>query len=142
MNEVQLNRHEQESCEKIALSAEGLASQRATALLVLASGASKAEAARKSGLTTGQLRYLLTAFADKRLNIFPEGVLPLQASEEIANADEQPESATPSEDEHETPLKKTKKKRKKSDNASKKDKKKKKKAKKKDGKKGKKKKKK
>lgn len=69
-----LSKKEQELCQHIALSDENLAGKRAKALLALNDGVTRAIAAENSGLTDGQLKYLLSAFTLKRLSIFPEDI--------------------------------------------------------------------
>ena len=67
-----LTKKEIEICQKITNAADKLASKRARALLALNEGVTRAIAAEQSGLTLGQVRYLLTAFNEKHLAIFPE----------------------------------------------------------------------
>lgn len=94
MSIIKLTKQERDACEKIVVYATGLPSQRATALLAIDTGTSQAEAARQSGLTPGQVRYLLTSFAKKRLTIFPEEAFvsdaPSEVIEQIATANEPP----------------------------------------------------
>lgn len=66
---------ERSVCQNIAQSGEGLNKQRAAALLVIDGGLTRAEAGRLSGLTLGQVRYLLATFRQKRLGMFTEEVL-------------------------------------------------------------------
>lgn len=102
-----LSKKEQELCQHIALSDENLAGKRAKALLALNDGVTRAIAAENSGLTDGQLKYLLSAFTLKRLSIFPEDIF----------------SSLPT-PEKETPIEKVKKKTQKASKKGKKDKKK------------------
>lgn len=138
MSIVQLNKQERDACEKIVVYAPGLPSQRATALLAIHGGTSQAEAARQSGLTPGQVRYLITAFAKKRLAIFPEDAFvndpPAAVIEQIATSDTPPHAAhkeEPKQEKKEKKAKKEKKHKKKAKDDGKKDKKEKKKKKKK-----------
>jgi hypothetical protein len=71
-NEKLLTIEEQDACQKVAASDDALASQRATALLAIDAGATRAQAAEQAGLTGGQIGYLLRAFRQKHLAIFPD----------------------------------------------------------------------
>lgn len=53
----------------------GLASQRAAALLAIDEGLTWAKASELTDLKQGQIKYLMTAFRKKRLNIFPDDIL-------------------------------------------------------------------
>jgi hypothetical protein len=66
---------EQDVCQKIAALDAGLASQRAATLLVVDEGLTRAQASERTGLTLGQIRYLMTRFRQKRLAMFPDDVL-------------------------------------------------------------------
>lgn len=70
-----LSEEEKIFCEHLAQSGEGLMNKRATALLVLDAGSTRAEAGEQSGLTLGQVRYLLAAFRQKRIGMFTEEAL-------------------------------------------------------------------
>jgi hypothetical protein len=59
------------SCQAIAAENSGLVSQRAAGLLAVAEGNTQVKAAEQSGLTIGQIRYLLTIFRRKGMAIFP-----------------------------------------------------------------------
>lgn len=85
-NDRLLSEAERNFCEHLAQSGEGLSNQRAAALLFLDSGSTRAEAGVQSGLTLGQVRYLLAAFRQKRLSMFMEGVL--METEEQPQAEE------------------------------------------------------
>lgn len=67
-----LNQEQQTICQDIAAKKSGIDSQRAEALLAVDSGQTQAKAAEISGLTAGQVRYLITNFKKKGLDIFPE----------------------------------------------------------------------
>lgn len=68
---------EREVLEKLALQ-PGIEGQRAAALIALDNGASQAEAAEQTGLTKGQVQYILRKFRSERLLVFPDalGLLP------------------------------------------------------------------
>jgi hypothetical protein len=124
MSIIELSKKERDACEKMVVYAEGLPSQRATALLAVHGGTSQAEAARQSGLTPGQVRYLLTAFAKKRLAIFPEDAFirdaPSEVIEQIATADEATAKTAPASESKPKKGKSKKDKAKKADKESKK----------------------
>ena len=61
---------EKSACRKLANANSGLESQRAAALLAVAAGKTQAEAAEESGLTHGQVRYLVATFRRKRMTMF------------------------------------------------------------------------
>ena len=60
-----------QACQELVAQGSGLASQRAVALLSIDSGATHLKAATASGLTIGQVRYLLNIFRCKGMAIFP-----------------------------------------------------------------------
>ncbi len=62
-------------CKNIAGLEIELVSKRASALLVLNEGSTQAVAAEKSGLTTGQVRYLMVIFRKNGMAIFPADLL-------------------------------------------------------------------
>jgi hypothetical protein len=62
-------------CQKIAVLDTELAGRRAAILVAINDGATHAQASEQTGLTVGQIRYLLTTFRRKRLAIFPDDVL-------------------------------------------------------------------
>lgn len=66
-----LSTKEQVVCENLK-SQMALPGKRARALLALNDGDTQVVAAKKSGLSYGQVKYLLTVFRKKRLDIFPE----------------------------------------------------------------------
>jgi hypothetical protein len=70
-----LSVEEQDICQKIAAHDEDIPSQRAAALLAIYGGSTQAEASEQTGLTVGQIRYLVTTFRKKHLAIFPDDVL-------------------------------------------------------------------
>lgn len=76
------------------------ASQRAAALLFINDGATQTEAAEKSGLTIGQIRYLVKRFKEKGIEMFPAELLTDQAVTDETAANEP--SQTPSS--QETPI--------------------------------------
>lgn len=57
--------------EKIAAARQDIEGQRASALLALADGRSRAEAAAAVGLTEGQVNYIVRKFSDQGLGAFP-----------------------------------------------------------------------
>jgi len=70
-----LTAKEEDVCQQISALEESLASQRAKALLALNEGVTHAIASDRSGLTLGQISYLVTAFNKKHLDVFPDDVL-------------------------------------------------------------------
>jgi hypothetical protein len=66
---------EQDVCRKIASLDRATVGQRAKALLEINDGATRASASQQTGLTMGQIRYLLNTFRKKGLAIFPDDVL-------------------------------------------------------------------
>jgi hypothetical protein len=73
-NDRLLSEEERMTCQNLAMSGDGLMNQRAKALLALDRGLTRAEACEQSGLTLGQVRYLLATFRQKRLNMFTREV--------------------------------------------------------------------
>lgn len=71
-SEKLLTAEEQVACQKIAASGEGLAGQRAAALLAIDQGATRAQASEQTGLTVSQVGYLLSVFRKKHLSMFPD----------------------------------------------------------------------
>ena len=67
-------------CEKIA-GENSLNGQRAKALLALDNGATHSDAATESGLTRGQVNYILRKFKVQGLAVFPTDVLPAPDTE-------------------------------------------------------------
>ena len=67
-----ITKKEQKICRQVAAQDKTLASQRAEALLAINEGASRAMASERSGLTPGQIQYLLRVFKNKRLAVFPD----------------------------------------------------------------------
>ena len=86
---IVLSAKEKDACRKISSLETGLASQRADALLAINEGSTRAKASELTGLKHGQIKYLLTAFRNKRLNMFPDDVLndPQQQAEAEKKAD-------------------------------------------------------
>jgi len=70
-----LTAEEQPICQKIAAMELGLTSQRAAALIKLDEGLTQAQTSELTGLTLGQIQYLISTFQQKRLAIFSEDVL-------------------------------------------------------------------
>lgn len=99
-NEKLLTAEEQDACQKIAASDAGLASQRATALLALGQGATRAQASEQAGLTVGQIRYLLRTFRQKRLAMFPD-IEPDEAQRPAEVTEPEEEASGPEEDKEE-----------------------------------------
>lgn len=66
-----LDPQEREVLERVAVGG-GLSSQWARALSAIDEGATQGGAAQGTGLTTGQVKYLLAKFRKRRLDIFPE----------------------------------------------------------------------
>ena len=66
-----LSTKEQAVCKNLS-SQRTLEGKRAKALLALSDGDTQAIAAKKSGLSYGQVKYLLTIFRKKGLSVFPE----------------------------------------------------------------------
>jgi hypothetical protein len=69
-----LTAQEQAVCMQIS-KREAPHSQRALALLVLNEGETQGQAADKSGLSTGQVKYWVSRFRNHRLGIFPDPLL-------------------------------------------------------------------
>ncbi len=63
---------QQMTCQTIAAQKIEIESQRATALLAINDGEPQAKAAELSGLSVGQVRYLITNFKKKGLDLFPQ----------------------------------------------------------------------
>jgi hypothetical protein len=66
-----LSTKEQEICTTLS-SQRTLQGKRAKALLALNDGDTQVIAAKKSGLSYGQVKYLLTIFRKKHMSVFPE----------------------------------------------------------------------
>lgn len=103
-DEKLLTAEERDACQKIAASDAGIASQRAAALLVTDQGATRAQASEQTGLTVGQIGYLLRTFQQKRLDMFPD----VEPSETEA-AEPEKEASEPKEAKEEAVTKKAKK---------------------------------
>jgi hypothetical protein len=69
-----LTPEEKRACKQIVMG-EAPHRQHAQALLAIDAGYTQSEAAMKSGLTKGQVRYWLAKFRQIRLEIFPERIL-------------------------------------------------------------------
>ena len=74
LNNNFMTAQEQTVCMQIANS-ETPHSQRAMALLTLNEGNTQGQAADKSGLSTGQVKYWVARFRNHRLEIFPEALV-------------------------------------------------------------------
>ncbi len=70
-----LTQEQREICQVIAAKKIETQSQRAEALLAVDDGQTQAKAAESSGLTVGQVRYLITNFRKKGMELFPEELL-------------------------------------------------------------------
>ena len=70
-----LSAKEKKACRKVSSLKAGLVSQRAAALLAIDKGLTWAKASELTNLQLGQVRYLMTTFRKKRLNMFPEDIL-------------------------------------------------------------------
>jgi hypothetical protein len=106
-SEKLLTMEERNVCQKVAASEDALASQRATALLAIDGGATRAQAAEQTGLTTGQIGYLLRAFRQKHLDIFPD-VEPDEAQPPAETVEPEAEASKPKADKGKKKAKKAK----------------------------------
>ena len=66
-----LSKKEIKRCQQVMADDKGLAGRRAKALIALNEGENRASASEISGLTLGQIQYLLRIFKTKCLMIFP-----------------------------------------------------------------------
>jgi len=73
--EKKLLTHEELSACQQVTSLDNLHGKRARALLAVNEGKTQADAGKQTGLTKGQIRYLLTRFGQKRMSIFPASVV-------------------------------------------------------------------
>lgn len=71
-------------------------SQRAAALILLDQGTTQAETAEQSGLSIGQIRYLVKRFKEKGMEMFPADVLKKAADSEPVSLNAAPEKAAES----------------------------------------------
>lgn len=69
---------------KMISTGNDLHGQRAIALLAIDDGATQAQAAQRSGLTAGQVKYWLGKFRQVRMEIFPEQILKTEKMESPA----------------------------------------------------------
>lgn len=115
-----LSTKEQAVCKNLS-TRRTLDGKRAKALLALNDGDAQTRAAKKSGLSYGQVKYLLTVFRKKRLSLFSEVTATTAKQQPIENT----EVKGPKPKESKTVAKKTGKKKDKKDRKNKKDKKKK-----------------
>lgn len=76
---LRLSSDERQRCQAIAGFQDGLVSQRAVALIALADGRTRLQAAQQSDLTIGQVRYLLYIFKRKGLALFGKAADPTAA---------------------------------------------------------------
>lgn len=72
-------------CAKLSGLANPEVNQRAAALLLLDQGTTQAEAAEKSGLSIGQIRYLVKRFKEKGMEMFTAEVLAQATGTEAGN---------------------------------------------------------
>lgn len=75
MQEGKLLSHQERIAFKMIATGNDLHGQRAIALLAVDEGATQSEAARRAGLTVGQVKYWLAKFRQVRMEIFPEQIL-------------------------------------------------------------------
>ncbi|OEU74569.1 MAG: hypothetical protein BA874_06190 [Desulfuromonadales bacterium C00003068] len=68
-----LSKEQVRTCQDLSSQEKGIVSQRAVALLNLNGGSTQTKAATVSGLTLGQVRYLLYTFRRKGMMIFSSG---------------------------------------------------------------------
>jgi outer membrane biosynthesis protein TonB len=113
-SEKLLTVEERDACQKVAASGTGLASQRATALLAIDEGATRAQASEQTSLTLGQVGYLLRTFRQKRLAMFPdaepgEEQPPAEAAEPKKEGQEKKRAKKPKKDKEAKAKKKAKK---------------------------------
>lgn len=85
-----LSKEDLATCQTLAKLDIKLVSQRAQALLILHEGQTQAIAAEQTGLTVGQVRYLMTLFRKSGIALFPEKVLTT-----LANTPEEPKTEEP-----------------------------------------------
>lgn len=88
-----LTTEEREICTQIMARDISLISQRAAALLSIDSGMTQAQTVEKTGLSLGQVRYLITTFRKKGMGLFPDSVLvetPAEVVEDPVKAVEEP----------------------------------------------------
>lgn len=69
-----LNKKEKEICQKVVDGRESVEKKRAVALLALNDGVTRTQASVISGLTIGQVNYLVNIFNKKRMDIFSEEI--------------------------------------------------------------------
>lgn len=74
ISEKLINEEQQNVLQNIARLGQGLANQRALALLALDDGSTRAEAGEQSGLSLGQIKYLQATFRLKGLAMFSQDV--------------------------------------------------------------------
>ena len=84
-----LTAEERTVCERVSAANETPHSQRAQLLLVLDEGITQKEASELTGLTRGQVNYIVRQFRQKKLSIFPEH---LQSSAALAKPEPAVES--------------------------------------------------
>ncbi len=90
-----LTQEQRTICQDVAAKKSGIDSQRAEALLGIDAGETQAKAAEISGLTAGQVRYLITNFKKKGLDIFPEELRAVEKPAEAAEVAAVPEKKAP-----------------------------------------------
>lgn len=87
VNTTLLSEREQQICKKMS-SQRTLEGKRTKALLALNDGDTQVIAAKKSGLTYGQVKYLLTVFRKKGMALFPAATI--KNKEEVPAKKEKP----------------------------------------------------
>lgn len=124
-----LSKEDLATCQTLVKLDIKLVSLRAQALLIVHEGQTQAIAAEQTGLTIGQIRYLMTLFRKRGISFFPEKVLTnLANTPEEPKAEEEPKTEEPEKKEEKKkdrpkkikPVKKKKKKKKKEKSKSKK----------------------
>ncbi len=108
-----LTAEERETCRRVSQLDAGIASRRAHALLALDEGLTGAQTSVRVSLTLGQIQYLKTAFAQKRMMVFPREILLKQTTLAKAKPKTQKEKRMKSKAKKKDEKKKNKKKEKK-----------------------------
>lgn len=90
-----LSPEQKKCCQAIVDERKGRESQRAAALLGLESGMTQTQAAESSGLTIGQIRYLLTIFRRKAMDMFSNIGQPASLAHSSAGSPEEEVAAEP-----------------------------------------------
>ena len=79
----ELTKDEEAQCIDLEKNGQGLSRQRASALLHINSGNTYPAAAVESGLSIGQVRYLVTSFKNKRMALFSSAAKAASAQKKI-----------------------------------------------------------